>query len=102
MPELRVLTVDGHVDVAIAPSVVPVIVGLVVLALRRGLSTICETPVAVALGVLISLGYTLAGRLPGGTDIADAQIRGVAIGLTSAGLIATIRRFTLEERASRR
>jgi len=90
------------VDVAIAFSVVPVIVGLVVLALRLGLPPIYETPTAVALGVMICLGYTLAGQLPGGTIVADSLLRGVAVGLTSAGLIATIRRFTLERRASRR
>ena len=89
-------------DVAIALSVVPVIVGLVVLALRRGLPPIYETPVAVALGVAISLGYALAAQLPGGTVVADALLRGVAVGLTSAGLIATVRRLTLESRAGRR
>jgi hypothetical protein len=73
-----------------------------VLALRLGLPPIYETPVAVALGVTISLGYALAGHVPGGTVVADALLRGVAVGLTSAELIATIRRFTLERRASRR
>jgi hypothetical protein len=43
MPELRVLTVDGHVDVAVGLSVVPVIIGLVLLALRLGLPPIYET-----------------------------------------------------------
>jgi len=90
------------VDVAIALSVVPVIVGLVVLALRLGPPPIYETPVAVALGVAISLGYALAAQLPGGTVVADALLRGVAVGLTSAGLIATVRRLTLESRAGRR
>ena len=51
---------------AIALSVVPVIVGLVVLALRLGLPPIFETPAAVVLGVTISPGYALAGQLPGG------------------------------------
>jgi hypothetical protein len=55
------------------------------------------------LGVLISLGYAIAAQLiPGDTLIADALLRGVAVGLASAGLIATIRRLTLERRASRR
>jgi hypothetical protein len=83
------------VDVAIALSVVPVIVGRVVLALRLGLPPICEAPLAVMLGVAISVGYALAGWLPGGILVADALLRGVAIGLTSAGLIATVRRFAL-------
>jgi hypothetical protein len=90
------------VDVAIALSVVPVIVGLVVLALRVGLPPIYETPAAIVLGVVISLGYALAGLFPGGTVVADALLRGVAVGLTSAGLIATMRRFALERRARRR
>jgi hypothetical protein len=54
------------VDVAIALSVVPVIVGLVVLALWLGLPPIYGTPTAIALVVAISLGYALAGQLPGG------------------------------------
>ena len=89
-------------DAAIALVVVPVIVGLVVLALRLGLPPLYETPAAVVLGVAISLGYALAGQLPGGTLVADALLRGVAVGLTSAGLIATVRRLTLESRAGRR
>ena len=89
-------------DVAIALSVVPVIVGLVVLALRLGLPPLYETPAAIMLGVAINLGYVLAGQRPGGLVVADALLRGVAVGLTSAGLIATIRRFSLEGRTSRR
>jgi hypothetical protein len=90
------------VDAAIALSVVPVIVGLVVLALRLGLPSLYETPAAIVLGVTISLGYTLAGQLPGGTVVADALLHGAAVGLTSAGLIATVRRFAIERRVSRR
>ena len=62
-------------DVAIALSVVSVIVGLVMLALRLGLPPLYETPAAVALGVAISLGYALAGQIPGGTLVADALLR---------------------------
>jgi hypothetical protein len=87
------------VDVPIALSVVPVIVGLVVVARRLGLPALSETPVAIVLGVTISLGYALAGQVPGGVVIADAVIRGVAVGLTSAGLIAAIRRLLLDDRA---
>ena len=87
-------------DVALALSVVPVIVGLVVLALRLGLPPLCETPLAILLGVAISLGYALASQIPGGTLVADALLRGVAVGLTSAGLIATVRWFALERPTS--
>jgi len=64
--------------------------------------TMYESLLAFVLGVAISLGYTVAGQLPGGTLYADALLRGVAVGLTSAGLIATVRRLTLESRAGRR
>jgi len=90
------------VDAAIAFSVVPVIVGLAVLALRLGLPPIYETPLAVTLGAAISLGYALAAQLPGGVLVADALLRGVTVGLTSAGLIGTVRRLTMGRRASRR
>ncbi|HZO27555.1 MAG TPA: hypothetical protein VFH48_16385 [Chloroflexota bacterium] len=89
-------------DVAIALSVVPVIVGLVVVALRLGLPTLCEAPLAVLLSVAIILSYVLAGPVPDSKVVADALVQGAAVGLTSAGLIATIRRFTLERRASKR
>ncbi len=89
-------------DAAIALGVVPVIVGLVVLTLRLGLPPFYETPAAIVLGVATSLGDTLAGRLPGGILVADALLRGVAVGLTSDGLIATIRRLTVERGPGRR
>ena len=57
----RAKTGGGHADAAVALSVVPLIVGLVVLALRLGLPQVYETPVAIVLGVTISLGYALAG-----------------------------------------
>ena len=77
----------------IAVSVVPVIVGLVALGVRLGLPAAYEAPVAVALGVSISLGYVAAGQVPGGDAVADALLRGLALGLSSAGLIATVRRL---------
>jgi len=86
------------VDIVIALSVVPVIVGLVGLALRLGLPAPYETPAAIVVGVVISLGYALAAQVPGGTVVADALFRGVAIGLTSAGAISTIRRLIAGER----
>src|SRR4051812_7779624 len=91
----------GRVDVTIALSVVPVIIGLVVLALRLGLPPLYETPMAVLLGVAISLGYVTAAQVPGGTVVADALVRGVAVGLTSAGAIATIRRLVRDDHAGR-
>jgi hypothetical protein len=90
------------VDVSVALAVVPVIIGLVVLALRLGLPPLYETPAAIILGVAISIGYAVAAQVPGGTAIADAVVRGTAIGLTSAGAIATIRRLVQDDRAGRR
>src|SRR4051794_37663813 len=92
----------GRVDVPIALSVVPVIIGLVVLALRLGLPPLYETPVAVLIGIAISLGYAVAAQVPGGIVIADAMVRGTAVGLTSAGAIATVRRLLQENRKGRR
>jgi hypothetical protein len=88
------------VDVGIALSVVPIIVGLVMLGIRFGLPPLYEIPLAIVLGVSISLGYTLAGQVPGGGVVADAVLRGMAVGLTSGGLIATIRRLTQDNRTS--
>ena len=61
----------GRVDVPIMLSVMPVILGLVVLGPRLSLRSIWETPAVVALGVLVSIGYPLAGQVPGGTACAD-------------------------------
>ena len=47
-----------------------VAVGLVMLALRLGLPPIYETPAAVVLGVVISLGCVLAGSVHERTVIA--------------------------------
>ena len=85
-------------ELGIALSVVPIIVGLMVLAIRLGLPTIYEAPTAIALGVSISVGYILAAQVPGGSVIADAALRGVAAGLTTASLIATIRRLRRDGR----
>lgn len=65
-------------DAAIPLSVVPVIVGLVVLALRPGLPPLYETQVAVALGVAINPDYVLDDQLAGDTVLADALLRGIA------------------------
>jgi hypothetical protein len=73
------------VDVTIAPSVVPVIVGLVVLALRLGLPALDVAPLAIMFSLVIFLGYVLASPVPDGTVVVDALLEGAAVGLTSAG-----------------
>ena len=66
--------------------IVPVIVGLVELAKRLGLAAAYTGPLSVALGLLFSIGYTLAAGLPGGETLANAVLRGLALGLSAAGL----------------
>ena len=68
-----------------------------VLALRLGLPPLYETPAAIFLRAVISLGDALAGQFPGGTLVADALLRGVAVGLMSGGLIATVRPYSLRQ-----
>ena len=69
-----------------ALAVVPLIVGPVEVAMRQGMPARWATPLAVALGVAISVGYTLAAGLPGGGGVADAVLRGLVLGLSAAGL----------------
>ena len=86
-------------DMGIALSIVPITVGLLVLAIRFGLPPLYEVPLALVLGVTISVGYTLAAQVPGGEALADAVLRGLAVGLSSAGIVATIRRLLTDGRA---
>ena len=65
---------------------VPVIVGLVEVAKRLGLAGVYAAPLAIGLGLLFRLGYTLAAGLPGGEALANAVLRGLALGLSAAGL----------------
>ncbi len=67
--------------------IVPVIIGLVEMGKRLGLSTAYAAPVAVGLGLLISIGYTATAE-PSAEHarLADAVLRGLALGLSAAGL----------------
>ena len=89
-------------DVGLALFVVPVIVGLVALAVRLGCPSTAETPFAIALGIVISVGFTIAATVPGGVEIATSLLRGVALGLSAASVIATVRRLTTDSHARRR
>jgi len=71
--------------------IVPTIVGLVEAAKRLGLPVAYAPPLAVGIGLTISVGYAVAADLPGGTEVADATLRGLALGLSSAGLYSTVR-----------
>jgi hypothetical protein len=72
--------------------IVPVILGLLLAAKRLGLPAAYEGPFAVAVGLAISLSYALVAGLPGGSVVVDATLRGVAVGLSAAGLCAGLRR----------
>ena len=80
-------------DFGIALLVVPIIVGTLVAAVRIGLPPAYEAPFAMLLGLLIFVGYTAATQVPGGDVFAEAALRGLAIGLSSAGLVAASRRL---------
>jgi hypothetical protein len=71
--------------------IVPLIIGLVEVGKRLGLGTAYAAPVAVGLGLLISVGYTAAAGLPGGGALADATLRGLALGLSAAGLYSGVK-----------
>ncbi len=71
--------------------IVPTIVGLVEVGKRLGLPTGYAVPVAVGLGLAITLGYALVAGLPGGRELADAGLRGVALGLSAAGLYSAVK-----------
>ena len=66
--------------------IVPTIIGLVEVGKRLGLRAAYAAPLAVGLGLSISVGYTTAAGLPGGGAVADAVLRGLALGLSAAGL----------------
>ena len=71
--------------------IVPTIVGLVEAAKRLGVPTAYAAPLAVGLGVLISVGYALAAGVPERGALADATLRGLALGLSAAGLYSGVR-----------
>ena len=86
-------------DLGVALLVIPVIVGVVVTCVRLGMPPAYEAPVAMAVGLLIFVGYAIAAHVPGGGAIVDGALRGLAVGLTSAGVLATARRVVEEQHA---
>ncbi len=65
---------------------IPLIIGLVEAAKRVGLDTVWATPVAIVLGLAVSLGYVAAQQLPGSEVWLDAVMWGLALGLSASGL----------------
>ena len=71
--------------------IVPIISGLVEAARRLGLPLRYAAPFAVAVGLAISLASAAAAELPGGSALVEAVLRGLAHGLSGAGLHWTFR-----------
>ncbi len=65
---------------------IPLIIGLVEAAKRVGLDAVWATPLAIGLGLAISVGYVVAQQLPGLEVWLDAVMWGLALGLSASGL----------------
>ncbi len=65
---------------------IPLIIGLVEAGKRTGLDTLWATPLAVALGLAISLSNVAARQLPGSEAWLKAILWGLALGLSASGL----------------
>lgn len=71
---------------------VPFIVGLVEGAKRMGLDTVWATPVAVGLGVALSVGWQAAAAYPAAAPWLEALLWGIALGLAASGLYSGAKR----------
>jgi hypothetical protein len=71
---------------------VPFIVGLVEAAKRLGLDSVWATPLAVGLGVALSLGWQTAAAYPAAAPWMSAVLWGVALGLAASGLYSGAKR----------
>ena len=65
---------------------IPLIIGLVEAAKRVGLDTAWATPMAIVLGLAISVGYVAAQQVAGSEVWLDAVMWGLALGLSASGL----------------
>lgn len=72
---------------------VPLIIGLVEVAKRSGLSTVWCAPLGILLGLLLSVGYQWAA-VPDSTrlDWVNAVIGGLGLGLSASGLYSGTKR----------
>jgi hypothetical protein len=70
---------------------VPLVMGLVEVAKRLGLSSRWAPALAVGLGATLSLGYRAVLGLPAGEAWAQAAVNGLALGLAAAGLYSGAR-----------
>ena len=88
-------------DFGIGLLVIPIVLGVLVAGARLGLPPAYEAPFAMLVGLVIFVGYAAATQVPGGGMFAEAALRGLAIGFSSAGLVAAIRRLSDERHARR-
>ncbi len=65
---------------------IPLIIGLVEAVKRVGLGAVWATPLAIGLGLAVSVGYVAAQQLPGSEVWLDAVMWGLALGLSASGL----------------
>ena len=86
-------------DFGVALLVIPVIIGVVVACVRLGLPPAYEAPLAMLVGLVIFVGYGVAAHVPGGSAVFEGALRGLAVGLSSAGLMAAARRVVEEQHA---
>ena len=74
-------------------AMVPLIVGLVEMAKRLGLGSTWAAPLAVGLGLVVSLGLaaTRGGTAEG---LARAALVGVGLGLSASGLYSGVKQWS--------
>ncbi len=74
---------------------IPLIIGLVEAAKRLGMETVWATPMAIGVGLALSLGYEAARQTPGFEVWLNALLWGLALGLSASGLYSGAKK-TLE------
>ena len=75
-------------------ALVPLIVGLVEMAKRLGLGAAWAAPLAVGLGLLASVGWTVAlgsASASSSEALARATLMGIALGLSASGLYSGLK-----------
>ena len=85
-------------DFGIGLLVVPIVMGLLTAGVRLGLPPAYEAPFAMLTGLAIFVGYAAATQVPGGGVMAEAALRGLAVGCSAAGLVAAIRHLNDDRR----
>ena len=71
---------------------VPFIIGLVEAAKRLGMGDLFATPLAVGLGIALSVGWHAATVYPAAAPWVQALMLGIALGLAASGLYSGAKR----------